>query len=238
MENSSSSQSRKMSREEYSVDEIKKLGSNVALFCLCESRHRKKIKKAVIVEHVLHGRSKNFSQIMKYAKQKLISSFGLSIHNVDDTGFIVCNTLENTFLTSDAVEQISDKNLEVVILKISLLAIIMNKGSMYESNLLEIIRRTGILTSQIANVKNSEEYLKKLLQKKFPERLLLEYKECERPSVPPPFPLPSEGKIYEYRLGIRAKYDINKEKLKDYVADLYGSLPRSFPSDCYEDLFR
>ena len=65
--------SKRRSREEYSADEIKKLGSNVALFCLCESRHRKKVKKAVIIEHVVHGRSKNFNRIMKYAKQKLTS---------------------------------------------------------------------------------------------------------------------------------------------------------------------
>lgn len=228
---------KKASREEYTGSEIKKLSNNVALFCLCESRHGKKIKKAVIVEHVLHGRSKHFNRIMKFAKQKLTSSFGLSVLDVDDNGFLVINKMENALLTSDAVERNSNRNLDVVILKIALLAIIMNKGSIYESNLLEIIRRTGVLSTHITNVKNNEEYIKKLLQKKFVEKMLLECKECERPSVPPPLPLPPDGKIYEYKVGIRAKYGISKEKLRDYIVDLYGTLPRSFPSDHYEELF-
>lgn len=54
---------------------------------------------------------------------------------MDDTGFIVFNNMENTFLTSDAVERNTVKNLDVVILKIALLTIIMNKGSIYESKL-------------------------------------------------------------------------------------------------------
>lgn len=55
---------------------------------------------------------------------------------------------------------------------------------------------------------------------KFVEKMLLECKECERPTVPPPLPLPPDGKIYEYKVGIRAKYGISKEKLRDYVVDV------------------
>ncbi|PNF27536.1 hypothetical protein B7P43_G02878 [Cryptotermes secundus] len=219
---SQSSQGSKLSSQEQSA-----LISDIVLYILSQDHTKYPIKRQDIVKNVLKTHGRHYKHIMNEAAHVLTEIFGMKLVEIEHSSnmkqYILVNNEQFLRDVSD-LKWPEEVEAQQVLLMLLLSLIFMSGGVVKEEVMSSFLTRLGIM-----NGRKSHEYFGdvwKLLTVEFVRQMYVEY--VRIPESNPP--------KYEFRWGHRAKGEVSRRELLNFVSLVYGCDPKNWVTQYQEVL--
>lgn len=219
---SHSSQGTKLSSQERND-----LINDTVLYILSQDHTKYPIKRHDIVKNVLKTYGRHYRHIMDEAAHVLKEIFGMNLveieHSANMKQYILVNNEQFLRDVSD-LKWPEEVQAQQVLLMLLLSLIFMSGGVVKEEVILSFLTKLGIMNSR-----KSHEYFGdvwKLLTGEFVRQMYLEY--VRIPELDPP--------KFEFRWGRRAKEEVSRRELLQFVSLVYGSAPENWVTQYQEVL--
>jgi len=199
--------------------ERERKSDEVVKYILIMDQKKIPIKKLDINKNVLKEHSKTFPVIIAEATKKLSTVFGLELKELEEKhrgSYILLNKLD-TDAENNHLEWSPEDDSKMGLVTVVLSLIFMNGNVMQDGPLWNALKKLGVDPEQPHELFGD---VKKLITQEFVRQCYLEI--VRQPNTDPP--------VSEFKWGQRAKLEISKRHILDFVSDIYGIEPSAWTS--------
>ncbi|XP_077462497.1 necdin-like 2 isoform X2 [Stigmatopora argus] len=199
--------------EKFSPKQIEQKTAEVVQYILVKDQKKIPIRRPDLIKHVIKEYQNVYPEIMKRAAHTFEQVFGFSLVSIDTKNqlYILLNKLE----PNAECPSLGTANLKTGLLFVILGVIFMKQGVVKEVLIWDVLRKLCI-----DSTKQHEDFgdVKKLVTIEFVRQRYLEY--VRVPHSDPP--------EYNFLWGPRAKLEVSKAKILEFVAELHDRDPQSW----------
>jgi len=186
--------------------EVEQLVNDLVIYLMIADQKKIPIKRQDINKNVLKDNKRAFAGLMSKAKAKLETVFGIKLIDLEQSRYILVNTLDNPVAEDVDVEDHAKTGLVLVILAL----IFMRGNQIGEDELFEALRKLGVDVDQPHEVFGD---VRRLITVEFIRQAYLESE--RQPTIDPP-------KLI-FHWGLRAKAETTKRDVLEFVCSIYGN---------------
>ncbi|XP_064477255.1 non-structural maintenance of chromosomes element 3 homolog [Ornithodoros turicata] len=191
-------------------DELTNLVNNAVYFILVADQHKRTITRADIVKNVLKDSSCSFAEVLKEARRKLVHVFGYELIDVKEKqGSYMLVSKMDVPDVSQFIKKSDEDYAKQGFVTLVLSLIMMMGGCVEEGKLWNLLASLGIMLNSPDAVFGN---VKKWVTTDLVKQLYLDYSKVDG----------SEPTTYQFKWGPRARSEVPKKDLLDFVCEVHG----------------